>query len=134
MMRINIAHYPVFMRIGYYIGERIRGQDVYVSLVVRLSTVEGGVQDNLENTSNYAKILEMVDWTLRDQEMKLIETAVERLGTALLEAFPQIHDVDVTIEKPILPDDIGRGAKVSVSCGFQRSAYEKNTETPYKLG
>lgn len=119
-MRINIARYPVFMKIGYFVGERIRGQEVLVSLVVKLRKVHEGIGDNLEKTTNYASILQRIDLTLRDKEMKLVETAVERVGLTLLECFPQIETVDVTIEKPILPDNIDRGAQVSVSSLFTR--------------
>ncbi len=129
-LRINIAKYPVFMKIGYYVGERIRGQEVLVSLTVELVKPSFDICDNLEKTTNYAEILEKVDATLRDKEMKLIETAVENLGQALLEAFPQIANVNLTIEKPILPDGIGRGARVSVSCDFKRMQYEQKTD-PY---
>lgn len=119
-MNIHIEKYPVFMKLGYYVGERIRGQDVLISLNVELMPLQKNINDDLENTTNYAQILEVIDHTLRDQEMKLIETAVEKLGAVLLEIFPQIQTLNLSIEKPILPDGIGRGARVSVSCQFDR--------------
>jgi len=119
-MKINILRYPVFMRLGYYVGERIRGQEVLVSLLVDLLKPEKGIGDDLENTTNYAHILEVIDLTLADKEMKLVETAVEKTGAALLEHFTQISRVHVTIEKPILPDGIGKSAQISISSEFQR--------------
>lgn len=122
LMNIHIEKYPVFMKLGYYVGERIRGQDVLISLDVELMHSHKHIQDDLENTTNYAQILEVIDHTLRDQEMKLIETAVEKLGTVLLKTFLQIQTLHLAIEKPILPDGIGRGARVSVSCKFERKS------------
>lgn len=119
-MKINIVRYPLFMRLGYFVGERIRGQEVLVSLVVELPKRKEGIGDNLENTTDYSKILEVLNLTLGDKEMKLVETAVERTGAVLLDRFPQISKVHVTIEKPVLPDGVGRGAQVSVSSEFQR--------------
>ena len=118
-MKIHIEKYPVFMKLGYFVGERIRGQEVLVSLEVELKK-EKSFQDELELTTDYGKILEKVDLILRDKEMKLIETAVEKTGEDLLKHFPQINRLHVHIEKPLLPDGIGRGSRVSVSENFSR--------------
>ena len=90
-MKINIVRYPVFMRLGYFVGERIRGQEVLVSLLVELLKPKEGIGDDLEKTTDYGRILEVVDRTLANKEMKLVETAVEKTGAMLLECFPQIQ-------------------------------------------
>ena len=122
-MKINILKYPVFMRLGYFVGERTRGQDVLVSLVVDLLKAKE-IGDNLEKTTDYGQILEVLDLALANKEMKLVETAVEKTGRVLLEHFPQISKVHVTIEKPILPDGIGKSAQISVSSEFHRDTIQ----------
>ncbi len=119
-MRINIARYPVFMKLGYFHGERVRGQEVLVSLSVDLVHDPAGIDDILEKTADYGKILAVLDQTLQDQEMNLIETAVERAGKALLQHFRNIVAVELSVEKPQIPNGLGRGAQVSVSEIFHR--------------
>lgn len=119
-MRIHIARYPVFMKLGYFLGERIRGQEVLVTLSVDLVPVPEGIRDDLEKTADYGAILKCVDQTLGDREMKLIESAVENVGEVLLREFAKIRSVDVCIEKPIIPNGLAKGAQVSVSGSFHR--------------
>ena len=120
-MEIHIQQYPVFMRLGYYSMERLMGQEVLVSLDVELGDfyLEHADED-LGHSLDYGKIIAMIEEVLLNREIKLVETAVASLGNALMNKFDSIKLLRVLIEKPILPNGLGKGAKVSVSHTFKR--------------
>jgi dihydroneopterin aldolase len=120
-MIITIERYPVFVKLGHFYRERLVGQEVLVSLEVRLSPeVIRGLDDNLEGTLDYGELFSAIDAELGDQEIKLVETAVLRLGRRLIGDFPSIASVEVRVEKPVLPRALNKGAKVEVRHRFER--------------
>jgi dihydroneopterin aldolase len=120
-MLITIDRYPVFIKLGHFPHERVLGQEVLVSLGVELDeALLADMHDNLDDTLDYGALIAKIDQELGDKEIKLIETAVLRLGRRLLETLPAIAAVEVTIEKPVLPQGMNKGAKVSVHHRFSR--------------
>lgn len=110
------------MRLGYFPKERIMGQEVFVSVDLSIKSLQNKyIHDDLDNTVDYGKILEVIDKILKDQEMKLIETVVEKVATGLLSYFSKISEIEVNVEKPILPNGISKGAKVSITETFYRT-------------
>ena len=125
-LEIHIQQYPVFMRLGYYSMERLMGQEVLVSLDAELGDrYLDHVDDDLGHSVDYGKIISMVEEVLLNREVKLVETAVTSLGNALMSRFESIQQLRVLIEKPILPNGLAKGAKVSVSHSFERSCQLK---------
>jgi dihydroneopterin aldolase len=114
---LEIKDYPVFVRLGCFPEEKKNGQTVFVTLKAQLSITPGD-SDLLSQTLDYGKLLQKIDLILMDQKINLIETAVNRLGDHLLGGFPQIKHLWVSIHKPVLPSDLGKGAKISVSGDF----------------
>ncbi|MFK7826276.1 MAG: dihydroneopterin aldolase [Oligoflexales bacterium] len=121
-MEIHIQQYPVFMRLGYYSMERLMGQEVLVSLDAELGDLFlEQTNDDLGYSLDYGKIIAMIEEVLLNREIKLVETAVASLGNALMNRFESIQLLRVLIEKPILPNGLGKGAKVSISHTFTRN-------------
>ena len=120
-MRLNIDNYPVFVRVGYFDHERLHGQEVLISLQMNLpGTAKSFASDALDKTVDYGSVIQEIDRCLRYQEAKLVETLLGRLGEHLLACFPLADNIDLKIEKRVLPGHIGRGGKVSLSHLFQR--------------
>ncbi|MFK7872231.1 MAG: dihydroneopterin aldolase [Oligoflexales bacterium] len=113
MATLEIERYPIFVRIGHYAQERLQGQEVLVSIVAELPTLPEHIE--LEDTVDYSHIFALMDDLLKDQDVYLLETAVNRLGVGLCAAFSMLKHLRVTIEKPVLPDGLNRGARVSIS-------------------
>lgn len=114
----EIVDYPVFMKLGVFLRERLTGQEALVTVKADLcSSPEIGYSDSLQSTVDYGAVIGLIDEVLRDQEVKLIETAVNDLGLAIMARFERIKNLKIIINKPILPDGVGKGAKVSV-CGY----------------
>lgn len=119
-MIIKISRYPVYMKIGFYPEERLAGQEVYVSLDVKLDSKLSQSSEQLSNTLDYGLILKAIDQVLKDNEVKLLESAICRLGQFLIETYSKILSVRVELEKPILPEHINKGAKISLVADFDR--------------
>ena len=120
-MRIELIDDPVFIKIGCFKEERLHGQEVLVTLNATLaSDLTPGLSDELERTVDYGSIIQSIDSVLKDREFHLIETAVTMLGLRLLEVFVGLSDVDLIIEKRILPFGIAKGARVRAHETFSR--------------
>ena len=120
-MIIDIKRYPVFMKLGVFKEEQIMGQEVLVSLRAQIDCDNLSlIKDELGRTLDYGKLISALDEILEDKAFKLVETAVDRVGTGLMQKFVQIHSLDIAIEKPLLPSGLGKGAKVSIEHSFHR--------------
>ena len=120
-MKIHISEYPVFMKLGYYSRERLPGQEILVSLEADIGdSLNFAEKEELSASVDYGQLIRLTEETLRDKEIKLVETVVSLLGRRVIEQFPRIVGVNVRVEKPVLPDGMGKGAKVSVSHYFSR--------------
>lgn len=120
-MQIIIKQYPVFMKLGVFKEERIMGQEVLVSIKVHVEMEHlSAMKDDLSKTLDYGKLIAALDEFLEDKQFKLVETALETVGQGLLKTFSQISQLEVHIEKPLLPRGLGKGSKVSIAHSFKR--------------
>lgn len=94
--------------------ERLTGNDYLINLRVRYSIEKAMHTDSVEDTLNYATVYEVVS-----SEMKipsnLLEHVAGRIGTHLLDMFPEIKDIDLSITKlnpPMGADCTGAGVEV----------------------
>ena len=118
---IKIQNYPVFVKVGYFANERLVGQNLLVSIEAKIQPLaERRGNDALSDTVDYGALLVAIDEALLCKEIKLIETVAEVVEDALMRQFNRIASLEVTIEKPILPDNMGKGARVSVTSTCQR--------------
>ncbi len=124
-MLIILEKYPVFVKLGHFYRERLVGQEILVSLQVELSTeMVNRLEDNLEGTLDYGQLFLAIDRELRDQEIKLVETAVLRLGRRIMNDFPELISVQVQVEKRVLPRALNKGATVAVQHHFVRKGLQ----------
>ncbi|MCB9229310.1 MAG: dihydroneopterin aldolase [Deltaproteobacteria bacterium] len=120
-MEIHISGFPVFMKLGYFSKERLSGQEVLVSLSAEIIEFSPSETEDLSASVDYGRLISLTEAVLKDQEVRMIETAVFRLGQRMINEFPRISRLFVKVEKPILPDGMGKGARVSVSHLFRNS-------------
>ena len=118
-MIINIDQYPVFVRIGYFESERKHGQTLLVSLNIQID-VQKDVTMDLDNTLDYSLLFKCIDSTLKDREIKLIESAIQLLGAEITQQFKVVKKVEVKIQKNLLPGAINKGAIVTITETFHR--------------
>lgn len=122
-MMIKISRYPVFIHIGCSAAERLPGQDVYISLKATLSGyVEGQLEDDVTATVDYAKMMATIDATLGGKEIKLVETVLERASLALMQAFPRIETLTLKVEKPVIPGNVNKGARIECQHTYHKKS------------
>jgi len=94
--------------------ERIVGNDYLVSVVLDYDFSSALETDDLRGTINYAEIYEVVRREM-EQPSKLLEHVAGRIGKRLLEAFPAIQKIQLSITKvnpPMGADSDGAGVEV----------------------
>ena len=119
MTKIEIIDYPVFVKLGCFEAERLHGQEVLVSIEAILSDERNpGVSDELSETIDYGSILKYVDDQFSARSVNLIETVLNELGSGLIVTFETLKQVNVSVEKTILPESISKGGRVKISGTF----------------
>ncbi len=98
--------------------ERRTGQTFLVDLEMYLDLQPAGDSDALEDTVNYAEVFEEVRRIVEGEPRKLIESVAEAISRRLLENFPKLERVRVTLHKPSAPiEGKFRDAAVSIERG-----------------
>lgn len=83
--------------------ETKKGQHFLVDLTLQLDLQTAGETDDLEQTVDYALVYDMVKEIVEGETKKLIEAVAEEIATAVLENFPQVQQLGVTVHKPAAP-------------------------------
>ncbi len=92
---------------GCFDFEKRDGNTFLVSAVMELNTSEAEISDNLEDTLNYQKVYEVVKKEMENPS-DLIENVARRIYDAVLESFPQIKSLKISLSKlnPPLGGDV----------------------------
>jgi 7,8-dihydroneopterin aldolase/epimerase/oxygenase len=83
--------------------ERRLGQRFVVDVSIEADLRVAGETDDLARTVSYSAVYRVVRGIVEGPSHQLIETVAERIGAALLEAFPRALGVTVTVRKPHAP-------------------------------
>lgn len=88
---------------GVYPSEKEQGQPFELDLTLYADLHEARHDDDLAKTINYADVAALVQAVMQEQSCDLIEHAAQRVAKRLLDAFPILLSVDVTLKKPQAP-------------------------------
>ncbi|MDO4919206.1 dihydroneopterin aldolase [Kocuria sp.] len=91
---------------GVFEKERRSGQPFFVDLVLHLDLRPAGTTDDLHLTVHYGEVAELVREIIIGTRFQLIEALAEELARTLLERFPAIAELEVTVHKPKAPIDV----------------------------
>jgi dihydroneopterin aldolase len=88
------------------------GQTFILDLELDIDLSTAALSDKVKDTVSYDKVVACVSDVFCAQRFRLIETAAGRVAEAVLEDFPRVNAVKVTIHKPHAPvaatfNDIG---------------------------
>ncbi|MEO0794916.1 MAG: dihydroneopterin aldolase [Verrucomicrobiota bacterium] len=83
--------------------EKETGQTFVVDIVLSLDLQPSGQSDDLEKTVNYAEVFVVARDIVEKDRYDLIETVAERISSKVLENFPLVQSIQVTIKKPNAP-------------------------------
>ena len=115
--RLEIRDYPVFLALGWYPEERKCPQELLVSLTIGYH-YQRPASEILTSVVDYDAVIKQVDkysqsWQF-DSGVRLLETYGGGLVEDLLSSFPQIEDLEVTLQKKVFQDGFGKGASIKV--------------------
>lgn len=101
--KILINGLKIFAYHGVSADEKRDGQIFIVDAVIHADLSKPCKSDCIEDTVNYADAAETIRKTTIDGSDNLIERVAQRIVDALLEKYPVISGVELTIKKPEAP-------------------------------
>lgn len=85
---------------GVHPEEQSRGQRFLVDVVLAVDTRRAGETDDLNQTVNYSEVHRTVREVVEGGPRKLIEAVAEDIARAVLNGFPLVQQLTVTVRKP----------------------------------
>jgi dihydroneopterin aldolase len=79
------------------------GQTFRLDLVVDIDLKEASRTDKLAHTVGYDQVVEVASKAFRARRYRLVEAAAGAVADAVLQSFPQVTAVRVTVHKPHAP-------------------------------
>jgi len=108
---------------GYLPEEQVLGQWFEVDLTLWLDLSAAGHSDNITDTLDYRRAIEIVKQLVKTSKFALVEKLATAIADALLE-FEQVQQVQVRLSKPTAPiPDFG--GKITIE--LTRSSHQKTT-------
>jgi 7,8-dihydroneopterin aldolase/epimerase/oxygenase len=88
------------------------GQRFVIDLELTADLTESSRTDRLKDTVNYGSVVDIAMKAFADRNYYLLERAAAAVGDAILDAFPRVSAVKVTVHKPHAPiaaifEDVG---------------------------
>lgn len=100
--QIVIRGLSVQSHIGVPDEERAKAQRLEID--IRVEADFGGLNDDVNQTTDYAAVAAWLSSACEVREFRLLETLAEHLASGLLAEFPRVMSVDIEIRKFVLPD------------------------------
>lgn len=101
------------------------GQTFTLDLVLDIDLAEASRTDKLQHTVSYDKVVQTATEAFCSRRYRLVEAAAGAVAEAVLEHYPQVRRIRVTVHKPHAPiaatfDDVG--------VVIERARQERNQE------
>lgn len=100
---IIIQGLEIFAHHGVLPEEKRDGQYFYLDIELAADLSSASVSDNLNDTINYDEVCRIAGEVMTDNTYDLIEKAAGEVCSALLEAFPAVEQITLTLRKPSAP-------------------------------
>jgi dihydroneopterin aldolase len=109
---ILIRGVVIHARHGVMEHETEVGQRFVIDLDLSADLSESSQTDRLADTVSYSNVVATASAAFKDTNYKLLERAAGAVADAVLDAFPRVDAVKVTVHKPHAPiaaifDDVG---------------------------
>ena len=101
--KITITGISGFGRHGALAEEKINEQEFIVDLVIKAKLHKAAKSDALEETIDYAELAKVAHEAIVGPSVNLIERLAKIIGDKILEKFPKVEEVEVTVHKPTAP-------------------------------
>lgn len=101
--RIQLKNMAFYGYHGHLPEEGVQGQRFFVDVVLATDMAAAAQSDALADAVDYSKVHEVCRKIVEHERVKLLESLCQRLMAAILESFPTVRRVEVTIRKPSAP-------------------------------
>jgi 7,8-dihydroneopterin aldolase/epimerase/oxygenase len=97
---------------GVMAHEGLVGQRFVIDVELKADLSAAAASDRLGDTVSYAAVVEEAQRAFTEQKFKLLEAAAGATAQAILDRFPLVEEVRLTVHKPHAPvaamfDDVG---------------------------
>lgn len=124
MGKIIIKGLKVFAYHGVNPEEKVDGQNFVIDIIAELNTEKAYLEDNVEDTVSYAKMIKTAIAVFTEKSYDLIESAAHAVGTEIMKTYPKLETVTVILKKPEAPIKADFDY-VAVEEVFTREEFEK---------
>jgi 7,8-dihydroneopterin aldolase/epimerase/oxygenase len=88
---------------GVMAHEESVGQRFMIDLELAVDLAASGHSDKIADTTSYSAIVETTTRAFTRKSFRLVEAAAAAIAEALLDGFPKVSSVRVTVHKPHAP-------------------------------
>jgi dihydroneopterin aldolase len=103
MEKIIIKGLKLYAYHGVNPEEKVDGQNFILDITATLNADTAKQSDNVDDTVSYAKIIKTVRAVFTEKSYDLIETAANKVGVSVMQAYPRLDSVTVLLMKPEAP-------------------------------
>lgn len=106
---------------GCFREEQRNGQPFIIDATLFLDLQSAGASDDLMQTVDYSLVYDEIKVIVQGHPFNLVEGVAERIASVILEKFPKVQAVEITVHKPQAPIS-GIFADASITVKRQRHA------------
>lgn len=118
MDKILIRDLKFFAYHGVNPEEKRDGQNFCFDIDLSVNMTKACYSDDVNDTVSYAKVIKTVRRVFTEEKYDLLEKAAQITADAILEEYPDVFTVDITLKKPEAPMKADFGwVGVSISRG-----------------
>ncbi|MGB3788600.1 MAG: dihydroneopterin aldolase [Phormidesmis sp.] len=113
---IHVNDIKAFGYLGVFPEENVLGQWFHVDIKIFIDLSKAGKTDELEDTYNYANIVQATKKLIQTEKYKLIESLADAVATHALASDSRIQKINVKVTKPTPPiPDFGGTVGVEIT-------------------
>ncbi|MGN0533382.1 MAG: dihydroneopterin aldolase [Eubacterium sp.] len=103
MDKILIRDLKLFAYHGVNTEEKRDGQNFCFDIDLSVNMTKACYSDDVNDTVSYAKVIKTVRCVFTEQKYDLLERAAQVTAEAILDEYPDVFKVDITLKKPEAP-------------------------------
>lgn len=103
MNEIQIIGLETWGHVGVFQFEKDNGQKFIFDIILETNSEKACVSDDLNDTINYAEVVELINKVMGTADFDLIEHLAHYVASQILITFPICCGVDITVKKPDAP-------------------------------
>jgi dihydroneopterin aldolase len=100
---ILIEKLDIYAYHGFFSEEERLGQRFTLDLVLATDIRASAISDALADTVDYGKVVVVVTQAFTARRFNLLEAAARAVALAVLDAFPPVTRIEITLRKPAPP-------------------------------